>query len=106
MDDVDLTKLRLVRALLALPDVLVMDEFGDDMTTEDLNDVVKVLRQYLEFKLPGIDETSASALLKAKSSIRTILWSGHERTLRPHLDPKNRVLSLQSVSKIAVDGAW
>lgn len=106
VDGVDLIKLRLVRALLALPDVLVMDEFGDDMTTEDLNAVVKVLRQYLEFKLPGIDETSASALLKAKSGIRTILWSGHERTLRPHLDSKNRVLSLQSVSKIAVDGAW
>ena len=106
----DLIKIRLVRALLALPEVLVLDEVGDDMSVQDLQEMHKVLVAYLEYKIPGVDDTETCKLLRKVANVpRTIIWSGFKRTLQPYVDAKNFMLVVKDSSKIiftAPDGAW
>jgi hypothetical protein len=110
LDHNDLIKIRLVRALLALPEVLVLDEVGDDMSVQDLQEMHKVLVAYLEYKIPGVDDTETCKLLRKVANVpRTIIWSGFKRTLQPYVDAKNFMLVVKDSSKIiftAPDGAW
>jgi DNA-binding NarL/FixJ family response regulator len=110
LDHNDLIKIRLVRALLALPEVLVLDEVGDDMSVQDLQEMHKVLVAYLEYKIPGVDDTETCKLLRKVVNVpRTIIWSGFKRTLQPYVDAKNFMLVVKDSSKIiftAPDGAW
>jgi len=63
-----------VRALLALPEVLVLDEVGDDMSVQDLLEMHKVLVAYLEYKIPGVDDTETCKLLRKVTNVpRTII---------------------------------
>ena len=99
-----------MRALLALPEVLVLDEVGDDMSVQDLQEMHKVLVAYLEYKIPGVDDTETCKLLRKVTNVpRTIIWSGFKRTLQPYVDAKNFMLVVKDSSKIiftSPDGAW
>lgn len=111
LDDNDIIKIRLVRALLALPELLVLDEVGDAMSPVEVAQIIKVLRLYLDFSIPNIDDSKACALMKkVRHTQRTIVWSGFERTLRPNLDAKDRMLVVQDSSKITLStpetAAW
>lgn len=110
LDQNDFIKIRLARALLALPEVLVLDEVGDDMSVQDLQELYKVFVAYLEYKIPGLDDTETCALFrKVKNVPRTIIWSGFKRTLQPYVDAKNFMLVVKDSSKVmftSPDGAW
>ncbi len=110
LDQNDLIKIRLVRALLALPEVLILDEVGDNMSVQDLNEIFKVFNAFLEYKIPGVDDTKTCKLLREIKKIpRTIIWSGFKRTLQPYLDSKNVMLVVKDSSKVmftSPDGAW
>ena len=92
------------------PEVLVLDEVGDDMSVQDLQEMHKVLVAYLEYKIPGVDDTETCKLLRKVANVpRTIIWSGFKRTLQPYVDAKNFMLVVKDSSKIiftAPDGAW
>ena len=54
LDQNDLIKIRLVRALLALPEVLVLDEVGDDMSVQDLQECTKYWSRTWSIRFPAL----------------------------------------------------
>ena len=93
-------QLTLIQALVADPDVILVDGFGDRMTFDILQQVAEILRLWLQRRLPVVDDVIPDA--PPKTTPRTVIWHGTPFVLLSTLKEDELVLSIKSKSEMSV----
>jgi len=93
-------QLTLIQALVADPDVILIDGFGDRMTFDLLQQVTEILRLWLHRRLPVVDDVIPDA--PPKKTPRTVIWHGTPFVLLSTLKEDELVLNIKSKSEMSV----
>lgn len=103
LDPITRFKMALVQCVLAEPDVILINGFGDHLTHENLQKMGEFLRLWLDRKFPIIDDDFCGDVRVHRP--RTIIWHGTPLVLVSVLEPHEPVINIVAKSEATISPA-